>query len=91
MEYSNAELTQRVKQLENIVMDLMGQQVRSRGVGYIHGICVNTSLHSHNTYDSPEDAKEHPADLLVPHYAWEPQIDWGCDMIQLHPLNKPRA
>ena len=81
MEYSNEELTQRVKQLEGILLQLLTRIPNLRA-----GICVNMSLHAW-----PEHAEDHPPTLQVPHYVWAPEIDWGTDQIHLHPGNKPRA
>lgn len=77
------EMEMHIKHLEFIIMNLMAQRNQSIG-----GICVNQSIHSHRISGTGSEWKEHPSGLQVPHYAWEPQIDWGRDIIHLHPENK---
>jgi hypothetical protein len=82
MEYSNTELTQRVKQLELIVLDLLGSRPgATRGL-----ICFNTGLHGFGPTDV-ELQREHPVDLYVPHYTYMPMIAWHRNIIHLHPDN----
>jgi hypothetical protein len=71
MEYSNDELTRRVKWLEYIVQTL----IEERPIGGL--LCRNASLH---IYDFEG---EHPRDLEVPHYTFQPQIAWDRDIIGL--------
>jgi hypothetical protein len=49
-------------------------------------ICLNTSLHGFDPFDA-ELQREHPVDLYVPHYTRQPAINWGKDIIHLHPDN----
>jgi hypothetical protein len=82
MTYTNEELTQRVKQLEKLVLDLSYPGYKPPSL-WPTSICANTSLHG-----KPGLAVTHPSSLLVPHYAFEPQVAWRYDIIHLHPGNK---
>lgn len=73
-----------IRQLELIVLDLLAQS--RHGGQRVIGICVNTSLHHRQT--DPDEFREHPTDLLVPHYTWQPQVNWGLEQIHLHPENR---
>jgi hypothetical protein len=72
-----------IKQLEFILENIIaGMRMGQRFIG---GICVNMSLHGMSGME-----EEHPASLPVPHYEFTPYIDWGRNIINLHPGNKPR-
>jgi hypothetical protein len=91
MEYSNAELTQHILELESLVMDMLSE-ASQRNLGLLRArghICVNNALHNFSPL-RPEDMKEHPPGLNVPHYCYDPMTDWSRTRIHLHPLNVPR-
>lgn len=84
MAYSNEELEQRIKQLEDILLSMQSAAIASGRM--IPGICTNQSLHGQQDF-----SLLHPPNLEVPHYIWQPAIDWERNLINLHPLNAARC